>query len=152
MTAENTPRSARESSIFVGNPYIPNLDSKLESLTDVVGALRNSASTVALLSDLFGGNMDGYGYRILESDNARTGMFYQLDAIATLLKACADTVGRINHRTIKPDNTVEVAIPLTGPEFLALDLLAKQRGISMEAMALEMVDAGRRAVELKLKN
>ena len=120
-------------------------------MTDVVGALRNSVSTVALLSDLFGGNMDGYRYPILESDDARTGMFYQLDAIATLLKACADTVGRINRRPIKRDGTVEVAIPLTGPEFLALDLLAKQNGLSMEAMALEMVDAGRRAIELELK-
>ena len=150
MTAENTPRSSRESS-FVPNFLVTNLESKLESPSDVIGTLRNSACTVGLLAELFGGGIAGYGYPILESEDARTGMFLQLDGLANLLKSCADVLTETCHRPIKHDGTVEVAIPLTGPEFLALDLLAKQNGLSMEAMALEMVDAGRRAIELELK-
>ena len=121
-------------STHVPNPLIQNLDSILNTPSDICAALTNASFTVSMLAELFGGHVDGYGYPILEDENARAGVFLQLEGIANLLRLCAKALAA-------KERTTEIAISLTVPDFLALGLLARNRGVSPEELARELVES-----------
>lgn len=61
----------------------------LNSEAEIRDALNNSVAVLCLLADLFGGDTDKYP--ILESEQARRGMWLQLHSIADLL----DTIEKL---------------------------------------------------------
>lgn len=68
----------------VQHPMLP-VGYCLKNETDIQDALNNQAAVLSLLADLFGG--DNEKYPILDSDDARHGMWLQLAGAAQLLKA-----------------------------------------------------------------
>lgn len=130
---ENLPRSSREP-CFIPNYLLQGLDSKINCPSAMSFALQNAAHTLTLLSELFGGDAEAYKFPILEDKNARTGMFLQLEGVATLLRSCAKALAA-------KERTTEIAISLTVQDFLALGLLARNRGVSPEELARELVES-----------
>ena len=100
-------------------------------------ALDNAACCLELLSDLFGGDVEGYKYQILEDDRARRGMFTQLTSIAHLLKAAGAAIEEIQPKK-SPE---EIAILLTDRELADLRKVAALQGAPIEQVARELIES-----------
>ena len=90
--ASNTLSAIDKDRCLVPNPFLTCAG--LDSIGGIVDALDNAVCTLDLLSDLFGGEIDGYRYPILENEKARRGMFSQLSGLSELLEHVGKAVAK----------------------------------------------------------
>lgn len=98
-------------------------------------ALRNCADVLATVADLFGGNMDTYGYDILESNQARHGVYTLLFGVIDVLNAAAKI-------ETSRDAYEEITIICSQQEYQCLQKAAEHYGRTVDDFAETLIREG----------